>query len=281
MDVRLPQSAEKLPLHLAKIDKAARAGIGMPQLEGMIISGSFALGIADAYSDVDLKLVTTDEGYDDVADALDRLIDGCGRVVARFSAEHTGLPELTIVLYDDLVHVDFLPVRLSELYSKNAGMPALILWDRSDRVARELDRPSPPPSPVDLEWIERRVWTWFWYLQSKVLRGEIYEALDGLAWLRATVLFPLLGATRATAVAGARRIEPLLKELASDFAATSSRSEGAEVMEALRATARLYELLADPLLEKNSVATEDAARRVVRAALGAGLDWRPTDAPPT
>jgi hypothetical protein len=36
------------------------------------------------------------------------------------------------------------------------------------------------------------MWTWSWYIQTKVLRGELYEALDGLQYVRDNVLFKLL-----------------------------------------------------------------------------------------
>lgn len=245
------------------------------EMAGMAVAGSFALGIADEYSDVDLQLVATDDGYDAVVAAQEEVIAACGTPVARFPADHTGLPELTIVLYDDLVHVDFLPIRLSDLAGKNQGLPAKVLWERDGSVTRELAKPADRKQAVDLEWIERRMWTWFWYAQSKILRGEVYEALDGLAWLRATVLFPLLGATRGENVSGARRVESLLAELADDFARTSSGPDRAAVMDALRTVHALYTRMADPLLEERGIEPATAARAAVTAALDEGLDWRP------
>lgn len=280
MDIDLPSGARRLPRHRAKIEAACAAGMQIDELLAMVVAGSFALDIADEYSDVDLKLVTTDDGFDEVVRRQDEMIAACGTPVARFPAEHVGLPELTIVLYDDLVHVDFLPVRLSELAERNEGLAAKVLWERDGRVGREIDRSTPTHRVLDLEWIERRVWTWFWYLQSKILRGELYEAIDGLAWLRATVLFPLLGATRGKPVAGTRRVEGLLEDLAGDFAASSAGPEPDEVMNALRAMATLYKRLADPLLEAAGIDAASAARAHVGAALDAGLDWTPaTDGP--
>ena len=276
MDIDLPPGTDRLPRHRAKIEATCSAGTQVPGLVGMVIAGSFALGIADEYSDVDLKLVSTDDGFDDVVHAQEQMISAAGTSIARFPADHTGLPELTIVLYDDLVHVDFLPIRLSELAQKNEGIPAHVLWERDGSLTRELAAPGPDRVPLDLEWIERRVWTWFWYLQSKILRGEIYEALDGLAWLRANVLFPLLGATRGQALSGTRRVEPLLGDLADAFRRTVADADAVAVMSALRATAELYTRLADPLLEKAGHEIAAAARATVRAALERGLQWSPS-----
>ena len=276
MDIKFPEGADRLPRHRAKIEAACRFGIDLPQLAGMAIAGSFALGIADEHSDVDLKLVTTDAGYDAVVDAQTELIAACGTPVARFPADHTGLPELTIVLYDDLVHVDLLPVKLSELADKNQGLPAQVLWERDGSLTRELAKSRAASMPPDVQWMEQRVWTWFWYLHSKILRGEIYEALDGLAWFRATVLFPLLGATRGSDVSGARRIEALMKDLDESFARTTTRADRAEAMDALRASSALYLKLADPLLKERGVELAAHARSTVSAALEAGLGWAPT-----
>lgn len=275
MDIRLPQGADELPRHMAKIEAACRAGAAIPEMVGMTIAGSFALGIADECSDVDLQLVAYDDGFDAVVRAQDDVIHACGTAVARFSAEHTGLPELTIVLYDDLVHVDFLPIKLSKLATKNKGLPAQVLWEREGSITPELSKPVAEEGGLDLEWFEHRVWTWFWYVQSKILRGEIYEALDGLAWPRITVLFPLLGATRGTAASGARRIEPLMDDLAEAFSRTAGGSNREDALNALRASAELYTTLADPLLRERGVELASDARAIVGAALEAGLAWRP------
>ena len=123
--------------------------------------------------------------------------------------------------------------------------------------------------------MERRVWTWFWYLQSKVLRGEVYEALEGLAWLRTNVLFPLLAASRGTTISGARRVEGLLSDLSDAFSRTSTRVDRAEAMDAIRASASVYTTLADPLLGERGIEPASDARSSVGAALEAGLAWHP------
>ena len=277
MDFDMPLAASKLPLHRAKIESICRVGMGIPELAGMTIAGSVAIGIADEYSDLDFKLVSTDDGLAAVRARLDDVIAAGGRVIARFPADHLGMDDLTIVLYEDLVHADFYLVRMSQLWEKNEGMAARVLWERNGELTRELRKPHPgPPSPSrDVVWMEQRMWTWIWYTQSKILRGEVFEALAAIQELRADVLFPLLAETRETKVAGSRRVEALLKDLHADFLATASSATRADLMEALRTMARLYQTLADPMLaELGSNPSE--ARAVVIAALDAGLNWRPS-----
>src|SRR5262245_62983878 len=53
-----------------------------------------------------------------------------GSVAALFVAEHLAIPTLTIVLYDDLVHVDFDVVAADRAAEHNDGLPAIVLWER-------------------------------------------------------------------------------------------------------------------------------------------------------
>src|SRR5947208_2499306 len=62
----------------------------------------------------------------------------------------------------------------------------------------------------DLVWLEDRVWTWAWYAQSKILRGELYEALSSLSWMREWVIFRLLAMRGSVRYRGARFAEELL-----------------------------------------------------------------------
>jgi hypothetical protein len=80
------------------------------------------------------------------------------------------------------------------------------------------------------------MWTWSWYVQTKVLRGELYEALDGLQYMRDNVLFKVLAMHRGERPAGARRVETRLGEWTQQFADTLPVLTGESMMHALRAT---------------------------------------------
>jgi hypothetical protein len=275
MDLMLPPSAAARPLHEAKIEAACRAGMRLPALIGMAIGGSFAVGNPDEFSDLDFKLVSTDSGFAEASSLRDEVVEACGNVIASFPADHLGLDRLLIVLYDDLIHADFDVMPISELATRNEGLPAWVLWEREGELTRELAKPQPERPPFDVEWVERRMWTWLWYSQSKILRGEVYEALAAIQELRSDVLFRLLGLTRGTKVAGSRRIEPLLRELSDSFAATATTADRAALMTALQEVARLYKTLADPLLVDRGIEPAHAARAAVERAMAEALDWNP------
>jgi hypothetical protein len=86
--------------------------------------------------------------------------------------------------------VDLKFVRLSDLSQRVED--AIPIW-RQDSVSEAELRPGPAvwPQP-DRQWTEDRFWVWVHYFATKIGRGELYECLDALAFMRTHVLGPLL-----------------------------------------------------------------------------------------
>src|SRR3990172_6702619 len=204
MDVAIPASLEAFPRHADKTEAACRAAFDNPDVVGMAVAGSFADGNADLLSDVDLRLYVPPEAIERTVGWIPALAARCGRVVALFTGEHVGNPTLTIALYDDLVHVDFDVLSSAGVGEHNQGLPVFVLWER-DGISGELPGYYQVDVAEDLRWLEARVWTWSWYIQTKVMRGELYEALDGLQYIRDQVLFRLIAFERGARPAGGRR----------------------------------------------------------------------------
>jgi predicted nucleotidyltransferase len=263
----LPPGLEHLPLHRKKLEAAREFTRTMSGVVGLVVTGSVATGTADEYSDLDLKVVTADDRHAEALAQRDELVTACGVPVARFTAEHVGHPGMLIVLYDDLVHIDFYLVRLGELAEKNGGMATWVVWARTD-LEHILSEPV-ESAGADLAWIEARMWTWVWYTHSKILRGELYEALDALQYLRSNVLFALLAESAGMKPYGSRRAEQHVGDLGPRFARTAPAFERTQVMDALQATVELYLELADPLLDERGLERDEDAREVVLAKLRA------------
>jgi predicted nucleotidyltransferase len=275
MDFALPPTFDRLPRHRVKAEAACRATLAEPDVVAMAVTGSFAAGNADEVSDVDLRLYARSGTVDTVVARVPELAAACGRLVAIFVAEHLGIPTLTIVLFDDLVHMDFDVVSVDRAAEHNEGLPAVVLWER-EQISAAMPGTYGPDFPADLRWMEARIWTWSWYIQSKVLRGELYEALDGLQYVRDQVLFRLLAFGRGDRPAGGRRAEAAVGDHADAFARTVPIAlERAAFLEALRVEIDLYRLLADPLLARHGVDLAIEARAVILRALELGLDWTP------
>jgi hypothetical protein len=248
-----------------------------PNILGMLIGGSFASGEADIYSDLDMQFVFEEEPGKATAEQLRRMAESAGPAVASFFAEHVGLPHMLIVLYRDLIHADFEPVTVGRVGSRNAGMATHILWERDDIVSSALPAKYEEDHAADLRWIEDRMWTWSWYVQTKVLRGELYEALDGLQYVRDSVLFKLLAMQREERPSAARRVEARTGVWTREFADTVPVLSRESMMKALQATMGLYQTLADPLLDRYGLEIGEAARTAVLEALEAGLAWNPPE----
>lgn len=277
MDVALPALFERLPRHRAKAAAACRAALADPDVVGMAVTGSFATGIADEFSDVDLRVYVRPDAVEGVVARIPDLAAAAGSVVALFVAEHLAIPTLTIVLYEDLVHVDFDVVSADRAAEHNDGLPAVVLWER-EPISDALPGTYAPEVAAGARWMEARIWTWSWYIQSKILRGELYEALDGLQYVRDQVLFRLLAFHGERRPAGGRRAEAVVGDLGDAFARTVPRSlDAASVLAALREEIDLYRGLADPLLERHGIEAAEA-RTVVQRALDLGLDWTPASA---
>ncbi|MGA9162632.1 MAG: nucleotidyltransferase domain-containing protein [Actinomycetota bacterium] len=275
MDIALPPVFDGFPRHRDKAMAASRAGQADPDVVGMAVTGSFATGEADELSDVDLRLYVRPDAVEAVLARVPDLAASCGDVVAWFGADHLAIPSLTIVLYDDLVHVDFDVVAVDRATEHNEGLPVGILWERQP-ISAELPGTFEADVATQVRWMEARIWTWSWYIQSKILRGELYEALDGLQYVRDRVLFRLLALLGDRRPAGGRRAESVVGEHADAFARTVPTALDPEaVLGALRAEIDLYRRLADPLLARHGADAAAEARSVVLRALELGMGWMP------
>jgi predicted nucleotidyltransferase len=277
MELSLPSRTEPFPVHRRRLEAVCRIAMSEPKVLGMLIGGSFASGEADPYSDLDMQFVVEDQEAEASAKIMRRVAERAGPMVAAFFAEHVGLPHMLIVLYRDLIHADFEPVAISRVGSRNAGLASHVLWERDGIVSSALPGNYEEDHAADLRWIEDRMWTWGWYVQTKVLRGELYEALDGLQYMRDNVLFKLLAMHRGERLSAARRVEARTGEWTQQFADTLPVLSRESMMKSLRASMALYQTLADLLLHKYGVEECRAARAVVLDALEAGLAWNPPE----
>src|SRR5256885_4988237 len=58
-----------------------------------------------------------------------------------------------------------------------------------------------------VQWIEDRFWVWVHYIAVKIARGELFEAIDALEFVRARVLGPLILSEAGGQPNGVRRVE--------------------------------------------------------------------------
>jgi hypothetical protein len=120
----------------------------------------------------------------------------------------------------------------------------VILFERDNQLSDIIGSTKAEWPAVDYQWIEDRFWTWVHYIASKAARGEYFECLDGLGYMRAKVLAPLLQLKSKTAVRGLRKVEKklTLPDL-EDLKITVAQYSKASVLKALENSISVYRML--------------------------------------
>ena len=176
-----------------------------PAIIGLAVAGSWTEQELDEFSDLDLVLVTQEK----IGGNKEKMIGiarGFGDFISGFTGEHVGEPRLLICLFDNpLLHVDIKFVTLKE-FEIRVDDP-IVLFERGKRLSETIQKnPSHWPEP-DIQWIEDRFWTWVHYIAAKIGRGEFFEALSNLDYLRMNVLAPLMQLKNKKKSKGLRKVE--------------------------------------------------------------------------
>ena len=206
---------------------------------GLLAGGSAITGSTDEYSDLDLILVVRDDAYADVLTCRRGFAETLGDLLYAFTGEHVGEPRLLICLYGNpLLHVDLKFVTLGDLDQRVEN--PIILWDYEGTIAARLSQGSACWPSKDPEWFEERFWVWVHYAATKLGRGELFEVIDMLAFLRGQVLGPLAMRRVGADQRGVRRLEAIAPHTATSMAGTIGNHSGKACAMALRNAIRLY-----------------------------------------
>lgn len=236
---------------------------------GVAAGGSFISGEMDEYSDLDLVVVGKPESWPHILGSRSQLAERLGPLLAAFTGEHVGEPRVLICLYGPpLVHVDLKFVSLEDLGERVED--PVILWDRTGQVTEILSCGSDQYPQPDLQWIEDRFWVWIHYGASKIGRGELFEALSFLAFLRSSVIGPLSLTVAGQQPNGVRKLETRVPERRRALLATIGAYDPRICAEALLACSEIYKQLRAELAPSgfsNRSAVEDEALRYLEQLL--------------
>lgn len=211
---------------------------------GLTLGGSAVSGTMDEFSDLDFVVVCRDEQQPELLRNAPSFAAALGPLLAAFTGEHVGEPRLLICLYGPpLQHVDLKFVAERDLDDR--AEDGWILWQRDGALSAAHQRkPASWPS-ADPQWIEDRFWVWIHYGATKIGRGELFECLDLLAFLRGAVLGPLIAERRGNRANGMRRIERIAPDLVPALAATIGDHTRQGCIDAIHAAVDLYRGLRD------------------------------------
>ncbi len=187
------------------IANAVEAVRNNPVVMGLAVGGSWISGDTDRFSDIDLVIVTREK----ISGSRDRMIEFAGtlgKLISAFTGEHVGESRLLICLYDDpLLHVD-IKFLTPEEFCERVEDP-VVFWERENCLTEIISSTGSEWPALDYQWIEDRFWTWVHYAVLKLGRGEYFEALDFLSYLRVNVVAPLLQVKNGYLPRGLRRVE--------------------------------------------------------------------------
>ncbi|MVM30240.1 nucleotidyltransferase domain-containing protein [Spirosoma sp. HMF4905] len=218
-----------------------------PETIGLAAGGSWASGEIDAYSDLDLVVVTTRKIAPDI-EKMQEYAAKLGSVLASFRGDHVGEPRLLIVLYENsLLHVDIKFLTPDEFHHRVED--PTILWERDQILSSIIQQSTAQYPPFDFQWAEDRFWIWTHYAALKVGRGEYFEAIDFLAFVRNAVLGPMLHLKNSSLPRGVRRAETTFGSLElTQLRKTVAMPDRTTLLSSLWEVMYLYESLRDLLV---------------------------------
>jgi predicted nucleotidyltransferase len=230
-----------------------------PRIVGVAAAGSYARDALDEHSDLDLVIAVEDAARDALLAERMALARALAPLLVAFTGEHVGAPHLLICLYGPpLLHVDLKLVTVGD--AARRVDECAVLFDRDGRLARSLASRAPAYPQPDLQWFEDRMWPWVHYIAGKVARGELFEAIDGLGFIRARVLGPLILAEQGAQPNGVRRIETAAPDRVAALRETLPAHDPDSCLRALRAVVALYRALRERAAGPALVRHPDAER---------------------
>lgn len=254
-NVNLPlDNFEVLPDHKKIVEEAIKRLANDERVEGLYLSGSFAKGKPDVYSDLDIYILVSENEREQVIKDHQRLINDVGKVNVIFPATHMGDPNQIIVFYEEKIpiHVDYQYRIASELMPKAKDKNVAIVLDRNGEIAKWKEacnqvEENYSPTKDDLQYFEDRFWGWVWYTYSKIARGELWEARDAEEYLRNNVIIKLVYYKLGLFNEGNRRLEQkfppeILSELEASLPKGHDKSSYAQSLDLLiKAYVKLFD----------------------------------------
>ncbi|MDR0917148.1 MAG: oxalate:formate antiporter [Oscillospiraceae bacterium] len=230
---------------------------------GVALGGSYVKReLMDEFSGLDFVVAIDPERYDEVLAERVEIAGRLGVLLSCFTAEHIEQPERLICLYDEPpLHVDLnfqRPLDAADRYEE-----PVILYEKNAALSEAFATlPVKVPHP-DMQWFEDRFWVWLHYAAARAGRGELFDVLGSLDFLRHNVLGPLIQMRNGQPPRGVRHIERNAPNEVARLADTIARYDRADCVRALKAAANLYIALRSSS-RVGLVVREDAEKRALQ-----------------
>ncbi len=254
MDV---QGIQQPPHHQIVMNRFVAACQADERVVAAFLGGSHARGAADAYSDLDLYLITTDEAYDDFFAGREAFLRLLGEPLFLEDFNNYGF-DLVLFIFSDGTGGE-LGLGCESRFTHIHGGPHRVLLDKKDILAGAL---FPGYEPAQTEQVEtlRRLIYWFWHDLSHhfitpMARGQLWSAYGALDDLRLTcVNLARLRQNFRAAAEGYEKVEQALPvEQLSPLQETFCPLERGAMLQAALAIVQFYQELAPPLAKAHGI----------------------------
>jgi lincosamide nucleotidyltransferase B/F len=231
------------------------------------LGGSYASGTADAYSDLDLYLVTTDEAYDNFFNGREALIQLLGEPVFLGDFNGYGFDMVTFIFADG-TEGELVFGRESHFTHIHGG-PYRVLPDKKGILAGVVFPWYEPSQAEQIETLHHLVYE-FWHDLSHhfitpMARGQLWSAYGALEVLRLTcVNLVRLRQNFQAPAEGYEKLEQAIPvEQLSPLQATFSPLEQAAMLQAALVIVQFYQELAPPLAQAHGITYPTDLEQVV------------------
>lgn len=273
IDERLP-SLDRLPEHRKLLERAVASLQDDVRVVGLVAGGSLTHGGADFYSDVDLYIVVQDEAFDEIFAERGVTVEVVGSPLFDFTVDPMpGGSTDHIVVYEGPVKFDFMYLKESDFKPAPKWVGCVVLKDASGRVGTAVAQSErlalPQPTTEELLDLNQKFWIWCWYVFGKIVRGELWEALDGLHSIRSLALVPLLDWAAERPHEGYRRLERKTDATtASHLMATVAPVQPEALYAALQAEMELFCSLRAVVFDQHGVTFDPTSEEVLESEMG-------------
>lgn len=264
MDV---QSIQLRPNHQAFVDRFVKACLTDDRIVAAFVGGSYAKGYADAYSDLDLCVITTDQSFENFFNTREAFLRSLGELVF---LEEFGNPNSSFYIFADDTEGELNFANENRLDQIHSGEFKTLL-DKKNILAEATFPPFEPSSSEQQEKLRQEIYV-FWHELSHFLtalgrdqlwwaRGQL-EALRSkcvnLARLKHNFLDPDIGEEAYFKLETVMPVEQL-----SALRKTFCPMEKGAMLNAVIAIVRFYQELAPALAQEHGIKYHQGLERVM------------------
>ncbi len=222
---------------------------------GLALTGSYAYGQDDEFSDLDLILVCTDKHYENALKSMQEFASKLGTLGAAYETKEDDKLDLLSCLYvEPTLHVDLKFVNLKQFSAFRAKTH--VLWEWNGALSAAVNRKREKPKDMTLQFAEERFWIWFQEASAKLGRGEFFYAYDMCAHIRNNALVPLV--LMRVKSEGARHLEKKAGEYMERLAKCVPSYDKESIANALAKMCELYFAIRYELADDSFVRREEA-----------------------